>query len=221
VSNGEKFVGPSDPCYWCCVQSERLLIAFVKAPRVGRVKTRLAQEIGADRACEAYQKLVRAVIGKLEPLPNVQLRYSPDDAQSETQHWCKPSWTAAAQGAGDLGERLARAFSDALKNGVSRVVIIGSDCPWLGAADIQEAWSELETHDVVLGPARDGGYWLIGLREPLPELFAGIAWSTPDVLKQTLERARTRELRVRMLRELRDVDTLEDWEIFSRDNSFA
>jgi rSAM/selenodomain-associated transferase 1 len=203
------------------VQSERLLIVFVKAPRVGAVKTRLAQEIGAERACEAYQKLVRTVLGKIGSLVNVQLRYSPDDAESEVQPWRKSSWTAAAQGAGDLGERLARGFSDAFKSGASRVAIIGSDCPWLDVADIEEAWSEVETHDVVLGPARDGGYWLIGLRRPLPELFTGIAWSTPHVLMQTLERARPRDLRVRLLRELRDVDTLEDWEVFSRDNSFA
>jgi uncharacterized protein len=198
------------------VQSERLLIVFVKAPRVGAVKTRLAQEIGAERACDAYQELVRAVLAKIEPLANVQLRYSPDDAQSEVQPWRKSSWTTTAQGAGDLGERLARAFSDAFKSGTSRVVIIGSDCPWLDVADIEEAWSELESHDVVLGPARDGGYWLIGLRGPLPELFAGIAWSTPDVLKQTIERASARDLRVRLLRELRDVDTFEDWEAFGR-----
>jgi uncharacterized protein len=203
------------------VQSERLLIVFVKAPRAGSVKTRLAQELGAERACEAYQKLVRAVLGNIQSLANVQLRYSPDDAESEVQHWRKPTWTTTAQGAGNLGERLARAFSDAFKNGASRVVIIGSDCPWLSAADIEETWSELETHDVVLGPARDGGYWLIGLRGPLPELFGGITWSTPDVLKQTVERATERGLRVRLLRELRDVDTFEDWKVFTRDNSFA
>jgi len=203
------------------VQSGTLLIVFVKAPRVGAVKTRLAQEIGARAACDAYGTLVRVVLRKIDALPNVQLRYSPDDAATGVQHWRKPSWTIAAQGAGDLGARLTGAFSDAFDSGASRVVIIGSDCPWLSATDIQQAWSDLETHDAVLGPACDGGYWLVGLRELLPELFQGISWSTGNVLEQSIARANARGLRLRLLRELRDVDTLEDWQAFTRDNSFA
>jgi len=101
------------------------------------------------------------------------------------------------------------------------VVIIGSDCPWLSDAEIEQAWNELETHDLVLGPARDGGYWLVGLREPKPAVFDGISWSTETVLEQTLERARGQSLRFLLLRELRDVDTLEDWHAFLGDNSFA
>ena len=101
------------------------------------------------------------------------------------------------------------------------MVIIGSDCPWLSDGDIEEAWNDLKTHDLVLGPARDGGYWLVGLRELKPEVFKGISWSTETVLEQTLEHARAGGLRFRLLRELRDVDTLGDWYAFLRDNSFA
>jgi rSAM/selenodomain-associated transferase 1 len=203
------------------VRQQRLLIVFVKAPRVGTVKTRLAQQIGAEDACDAYQQLVRAVLNRIDLLHHVQLRYSPDDAASEISQWCKPPWTVSPQGAGDLGERLTRTFAESFAAGASRVIIIGSDCPWLSAADIEEAWNDLETHDLVLGPARDGGYWLVGLRGPSPELFSDISWSTETVLEQTVERARVRGLRFRLLRELRDVDTLEDWQAFSRDNSFA
>ena len=88
------------------------------------------------------------------------------------------------------------------------MVIIGSDCPWLSKGDIEEAWNDQETHDLVAGPALDGGYWLVGLRELKPEVFKGISWSTGMVLEQTLEHARVRGLRFRLLRELRDVDTL-------------
>jgi rSAM/selenodomain-associated transferase 1 len=203
------------------VQSERRLIVFVRAPRAGAVKTRLAQKIGANAACDAYQKLVRAVLNKIDSIPEVQLRYSPDDAESEVRPWLRPSWILSPQGAGDLGERLTRAFAESFGGGASRVLIIGSDCPWLNDADIKEAWNDLETHDLVLGPAKDGGYWLIGLREPKPELFTGISWSTGMVLEQTVKHARAGGLQFRLLRELRDVDTLGDWYAFLRDNSFA
>jgi rSAM/selenodomain-associated transferase 1 len=196
------------------VQGTQVVIVFIKAPRVGTVKTRLAQKIGAAAACDAYKTLMSTVLRSIAALPNVQLRHSPDEAEAEVEHWRKPGWTTAPQGTGDLGLRLQRAFSDAFNSGASRVVIIGSDCPWLSAADIQQAWSDLETHDVVLGPARDGGYWLVALRQPLPELFEEISWSTANVLGQTVERANSRGLRVRLLRELRDVDTLEDWQLF-------
>lgn len=203
------------------MQCESLLIVFVKAPRAGLVKTRLAGQMGSAAACAAYQRLVRTVLSQIDSLPNVQLRYSPDDAKAEVRPWQKPVWTMAPQGAGDLGARLTRAFSDAFKKGASRVAIIGSDCPWLSAEDIQQAWDELDSNDVVLGPACDGGYWLIALREPLAELFTRISWSTPNVLKQTVARAEEQRLRLKQLRELRDVDTLEDWRAFTRDNSFA
>ena len=185
------------------------------------MKTRLAQKIGADAACDAYQKLVRAVLNRIDSIRDVQLRYSPDDAESEVRAWLRRSWTLAPQGSGDLGERLTRAFAESFADGARRVVIIGSDCPWLSHEDIEQAWNDLETHDLVVGPAHDGGYWLIGLREPKPELFTGISWSTGLVLEQTLKIARARGLRFRLLRELRDVDTLGDWYAFLRDNSFA
>jgi uncharacterized protein len=197
------------------------LIVFVRAPRAGAVKTRLAREIGATAACDAYHKLVRAVLNRINSIGNVQLRYSPDDAESEVQPWLRRSWTLSPQGSGDLGERLTRAFAESFADGARRVVIIGSDCPWLSDAEIEQAWNELETHDLVLGPARDGGYWLVGLREPKPAVFDGISWSTETVLEQTLERARGQSLRFLLLRELRDVDTLEDWHAFLGDNSFA
>jgi rSAM/selenodomain-associated transferase 1 len=197
------------------------LIVFVRAPRAGAVKTRLAAKIGASAACDAYQKLVRAVLNRIDSIRDVQLRYSPDDAESEVRPWLKAQWTLSPQGSGELGERLTRAFAESFAEGARRVVIIGSDCPWLSDGDIEEAWNDLKTHDLVLGPARDGGYWLVGLREPKPEVFNGISWSTEAVLEQTLEHARAEGLRFRLLRELRDVDTLGDWYTFLRDNSFA
>jgi len=106
------------------------------------------------------------------------------------------------------------AFNQAFKRGARRVVIIGSDCPYLTATDIQLAWTALKSHDLVLGPARDGGYWLIGLRRPCDRLFFRIPWSTGAVLRTTFSRAQTENLKCKLLRRLSDVDNVADWNEF-------
>jgi len=188
------------------------LVIFLKAPRRGTVKTRLAAALGPEAALAAYRELVERILSQLRELPPVELRFTPDDAREEIQPRLAPGWSAASQGPGDLGTRLTRAFADAFAAGAGRVVVIGSDCPEVTAADIREAWTALGSHDLVLGPAHDGGYWLVGLRRPAPELFADISWSTASVFEETLARARSQGLGVRLLRTLRDVDTPEDWE---------
>jgi rSAM/selenodomain-associated transferase 1 len=194
--------------------SEQRLIVFLKAPRPGAVKTRLAATLGASEACTAYRHLVGTLLRQLAALENVELCFSPDDAGSEILGWAQPTWGLTAQGSGDLGHRLNHAFRRAFDEGAKRVVIIGSDCPAVNASDIQEAWTALLSHEVVLGPATDGGYWLIGLRTHRPELFADVPWSTNGVLRETLERSRAARLKTRLLRELTDVDTEADWRRF-------
>jgi rSAM/selenodomain-associated transferase 1 len=190
---------------------DKRLIIFLKAPRPGLVKTRLAKTMGMEAACAAYGKMVTTLLANVSSLSGVQLRFAPDDAEGEIQPWLKAGWQSQAQGEGGLGQRLCRAFADAHSAGAKRVVIIGSDCPEVNAADIREAWAELKHNDVVVGPATDGGYWLIGLRQPQPQLFQGIRWSSETVLAETLERARSSHLRIQVLRILADVDTEKDW----------
>ena len=190
------------------------LIVFVKAPRPGAVKTRLAKVIGAPAAGAAYRQLVETLLNQLQGLGGVEVCFSPDDAASEVQHWVKKGWTSSPQGDGDLGQRLKSAFQRAFHAGAKRVAIIGSDCPAVRVEDIREAWGGLETHDVVLGQATDGGYWLIGLRQLQPSLFRGVPWSTKDVFTETVRRAQHAGLSVRLLRELADVDTDRDWRAF-------
>ena len=185
-------------------------IIFVKAPRPGFVKTRLAASIGDEAACAAYRQMVKTILPKLTPLPHLEFRFTPDNAEVEISGWVRDGWTARPQGSGDLGERMQRAFAEA--NGPA--IIIGSDCPDIGMADISDAAASLINHDVVVGPATDGGYWLIGLGAPCPALFVGISWSTGDVSKETLAKAEAAGLSVHLLRELADVDTVEDWEKF-------
>jgi len=188
------------------------LIVFLKAPRPGDVKTRMAETMGADRACDAYRKMVETVLGIMSVFNNVELRFAPDDAREEIAPWLREGWTAVPQGDGDLGQRMHRAFADAFARGTERVVIIGSDCIEIETKDIRSAFRELKSYDVVVGPAIDGGYWLIGLRAPRTELFQNIAWSTDAVLGQTLQHAKAAGLRIQLLRILSDVDTEADWE---------
>ncbi|MBI3851180.1 MAG: TIGR04282 family arsenosugar biosynthesis glycosyltransferase [Verrucomicrobia bacterium] len=190
------------------------LIIFIKAPRRGEVKTRLARDIGDEAACEAYCTLVDTLLNQLAELPEVELRVTPDDASAEIKPWLRSNWQLRPQGQGSLGERLQTAFTDSFNRGAERVVIIGSDCPFITADDIHDAWTALHDSEVVIGPACDGGYWLIGLRQLQPTLFDGIAWSTETVFRETLQRAEAARLRVQVLRELSDVDTEADWRAF-------
>jgi len=194
--------------------SAELLIIFVKAPRAGQVKTRLAQEIGAEAACAAYRRLDEDLFRSLQALDCVEVRYTPDDAREEIQPWLAKGWSAQPQGDGDLGTRLERAFDEAFAAGARRVVAIGSDCPEVNAADIGAAWEALQSSDAVIGPATDGGYWLIGLRGTQPALFRGMTWSTEGVLAETLKRARAAGVLVEQLHALGDVDTADDWRRF-------
>ena len=195
------------------MSAERLIV-FVRAPQEGAVKTRLAATLGAPAALVAYQRLLTTVCNHLDSLPpsSVEFRHTPDDAGIQLSPWMRRGWACEPQGSGSLGKRLERATADAFSSGVQRLVLIGSDCPDLTASDIQSAWNALHVHDVVLGPAEDGGYWAIGLRAPVPEVFRDIPWSTPSVLETTLDRCRTLKLSTKTLRQLRDVDTQADWE---------
>jgi uncharacterized protein len=192
--------------------SRTQLIVFVRAPRPGFVKTRLAAGLGADAACAAYRALVDHLLPKLELRTlKVELRFTPDDAADELAPWLRPGWQLRPQGEGDLGARLERAVAESLAAGFSRCLIIGTDCPYLTATDLNEAETALATHDVVLGPAVDGGYWLIGLRTTSEGLFRDIPWSTGEVLAATLKLAQAAGLKVHLLRTLEDIDTAADW----------
>lgn len=193
------------------MQASRLVV-FLKAPRAGSVKTRLAEALGPEGSCAAYRRLVETLLETLAPLAAVELCFSPSDAGTEVKPWLRTGWSMIPQTSGDLGERIQSAFATHFLTDAQRVVLIGSDCPELTVRDIEDACFALEEHDVVLGPARDGGYWLIGLRSPQPMLFTGMPWSTDRVFAETKRRAHEHDLRVAVLRELSDVDTITDWE---------
>ena len=212
----KKFVNADSFCHRAFVSREQLIV-FVKAPRPGTVKTRIARTAGAERACAIYRDMVATVLQKFASIRGAQLRFAPDDALEEIKPWLRDDWITAPQGAGNLGERLQRAFADSFADGAERVVIVGSDCPEVKSGDVRTAWKELKSHDLVIGPAIDGGYWLIGLRALRPELFRAITWSSDQVLAQTLAQAKLIGLSVQLLRILSDIDTEEDWDAYVRE----
>ena len=201
------------------------LVIFLKAPRAGSVKTRLAATMGAQAALAAYKRMTEDLLENLSGLSGVQIRFAPDDAEPELRDWlyseersqslrtsaAPDSLEFCAQGEGDLGERLQRAFEENFARGFQRVVVIGSDCPKVTRTDIESAWAFLASCDVVIGPAKDGGYWLIGLRSAQPGLFDKIPWSTDRVLQATFDRIQAANLSYKSLRQLNDIDTEADW----------
>jgi rSAM/selenodomain-associated transferase 1 len=164
-----------------------VLGVFVKAPVAGRVKTHLAAEVGVHSAAEIYRAVARRVISACAgPGHDLMVWFAPAGACPAVRAWLHGLSVAAfrAQVSGGLGARLAAAFRRGFHEGARRAILIGSDCPGVDAGAVSRALAALGDHDPVLGPAHDGGYYLIGLRAPALQLFRGIAWSTAAVLGQ-------------------------------------
>ena len=188
------------------------MVIFAKAPVPGRVKTRLAADLGATRATEIYRELGRRTVEALRSGPWVTtVHVDPPDADSiaDVTTWLGPDVRYEGQSSGDLGERMRSAIDDEL-GGADAVCVVGTDLPELEASTLRRAFDALDTHDVVIGPATDGGYYLIGMSRARPELFEGIPWSTARVLELTLQRAEAAGLSVSVLEPRTDVDTVDD-----------
>ncbi|MCI1187706.1 TIGR04282 family arsenosugar biosynthesis glycosyltransferase [Hymenobacter sp. DH14] len=189
------------------------LLVFARVPALGRVKSRLAAGVGQPAALAVYRELLAITNTSIVEAGVPATVWLADTAAAEPTAAEAREWAAHAaccQPEGDLGERMTAAFAAAFAAGAGRVAIIGTDCPGLRASHLTEAFAALETADVVLGPATDGGYYLLGLREPRPELFQNKTWSTDSVLADTLADAQRLGLRAALLPELRDVDTAQD-----------
>lgn len=178
------------------------IVIFARWPQPGKVKTRLASFYGDEGAARIYRRLLEHTLSAaLESGLLVELRVT--GASCETfEEAFGPGLVIRDQGFGDLGARLARVTPPAL--------VIGSDLPALSALLLRQAAEALANHEVVIGPARDGGYWLIGLRQAWPWLFNDMAWSTPQVLPETLARLEARGITPALLPELADIDQPED-----------
>jgi rSAM/selenodomain-associated transferase 1 len=187
------------------------VLVFVRAPQAGRVKTRLAAAIGAEAALRVYVRLAEHALAQARASgAEPRVHFTPPDAGEAVRAWLGPGAAYLPQAEGDLGERMRGAFEAAFAAGYGRVVIIGSDLPELTAELLRRAFALLEAHDAVLGPACDGGYWLLGLRRPVPAAFRGIAWSTAEVFDATVARLRAEGIEPALLEELADVDEAGD-----------
>lgn len=189
-----------------------VLLVFLKAPRPGEVKTRLVPALGAPLAAELYRALAEIVLERTAPIAGGYDRacvFAPAGAGPEMRAWIPGErWTPQVDG--DLGRRMEAAFEEAFRRGARRAVLIGSDAPWVDAALVKQAFDGLADADVVLGPAEDGGYYLVGLRRPQSALFREIPWSTPAVLPDTMRAAAAQGLAVATLEALADIDDLDD-----------
>ena len=197
------------------IMNQNVLVIFVKYPEAGRVKSRLAQTIGAAQAALAYKTMVEIVVRNTKPCDGEYaqvLYYDPPELRENFQSWLQMSHIEPQSG-GDLGERMKQAFSHALAE-ARQAVLIGTDCIDIDHHLILETFQRLAKSDLVLGPAKDGGYYLIGCKQVYPEIFTGIDWSTERVFSQTLEIAEKLKLRVASLPILEDIDTVEQlWKI--------
>jgi uncharacterized protein len=185
------------------------VIVFVRHPQLGKVKTRLAQTLGNEKALAIYKLLLQHTYSLVQngKIP-VYIYYT--DAVVEDDLWQGSYIIKKQQQGADLGMRISHAFNDVFAAGHQKAIIIGSDCYELTASILIAAFNALEQSDAVIGPATDGGYYLLGLTQPMPTLFEGIAWSTPTVAAATLAKLNDLQCSVTMLQPLNDIDEEKD-----------
>jgi len=200
--------------------SRQRLIIFTKYPEPGKVKTRLIPVLGEEGAASLHQAMTERTLRWATTFsrknPDLIEIWFDGGSQRRMEEWLGPEFNYYHQGEGDLGERMARAFRENFQRGRKEVVLVGVDCPELTAFHGQAAFDALKNHDLVLGPTNDGGYCLIGLKRMVPEIFKSITWGTGKVHHETLERAKNRDLSVKNLNILHDVDAPQDLPLWER-----
>ncbi len=187
--------------------SNPLIMVFVRNSELGRVKTRLAKSIGDQAALETYKILSKHTSKIISEIDSDQLIFYSDKIQ-DNDIWTATNCKKQIQTKGDLGQKMLAAFQYGFSLGYQKILIIGSDLYSLRPKHIESAFEQLENYDVVIGPALDGGYYLLGLNFIIPKIFKQKQWSTSSVLKETL--SDLKEFNVNLLEPLNDIDTYED-----------
>jgi rSAM/selenodomain-associated transferase 1 len=221
--NRSTTIRPTPPWSWTGDEStmKRGLIVFAREPVPGAVKTRLAADIGDRAAAELYETMLQDVLKTARQLKGIETVVFWACAEASLpllseRYRCR----SRLQDTGDLGQRMRAAFEVMISNGCETCCIIGSDAPDLPLSYIEDAYRVLEAGqtDVVLGPCRDGGYYLLGMRRVWPQLFTNIPWSSADVLELSLAAARSAGLTTVLLPEWQDIDTVADLHAFRERN---
>lgn len=192
------------------------LILFTRYPEPGKVKTRLVSVLGAEGAANLQRQMTENTLKQIEALQNnlpfsLEIHFA-GEREELMQAWLGDNFVYYQQQGDDLGERMLSAFAGAFTKGISRVVLIGTDCPDLDREILFQAFQLLQQSEVVLGPAVDGGYYLIGLNRIIPALFSNISWGTGEVLVETQQIAQSLNLQISYLPQLHDIDVPEDLE---------
>ena len=195
--------------------TNKRIIIFTRYPEAGTAKTRLIQTLGPDGAAKLQQRMTKIAINVCNRFfegnsgSHVEIRYQGGSVALMTESFGKGNYRP--QFHGNLGQRMLMAFEDAFYEKAEAVVLIGSDCPEITTELLAAAFDILTSHDLVLGPARDGGYYLIGMRRLIPELFPdAMPWGTSDVMETTLGKASESGVSVSLLPVLDDIDRPED-----------
>ena len=190
--------------------TKNALLIFIRNPELGKVKTRLAKDLGAEEALRIYQKLLdhtRNIV--LKTAAACYLYYS--DFIDKEDAWSNVDFKKFLQPQGDLGDRMLKAFDHALTEN-DAAIIIGSDCPGLTETILQTAFNQLKNNDFVIGPAMDGGYYLLGMKKLAPRLLLDMTRSTDKVFEETVRRMEQMGASYYVLPVLSDIDYAEDWE---------
>jgi uncharacterized protein len=200
--------------------SRAALIIFQKNAVLGKVKTRLAASIGDEQALEVYRWLTSYTHQMAQDLKVDKFLFYSDFVPANSDE-SLAGYREEVQSGANLGERMRNAFAQLFGKGYKNVVIIGTDCPELEPVDLNEAFEALEQTDMVFGPAKDGGYYLLGMSSFIPEVFNDIPWSTNKVLELTLNKADSLKLKYEFLKTLSDIDTIKDLEEFNTRNKIT
>ena len=185
------------------------LIIFIKNPKLGKVKTRLAATVGDEKALSIYKKLLGFTQKLAISLPCERMLFYSDEIEANDD-WSNVFFQKNKQYGNDLGERMKNAFCEVLLTS-KKAIIIGSDCAELTKEILENAFEALEKNDFVIGPAEDGGYYLLGMNHFEPTIFENINWSTAEVLSKTIEKIARLEKKVAFMPTLSDIDNEEDW----------
>jgi len=188
---------------------DQLLIIFVKNPELGKAKTRLAASIGDKAALKVYKRLLERTLEITSPLRFDKAVFY-NEYVDENDLWPNEPFVKKLQATGDLGQKMETATNWAFEQGYQKICIIGSDCYDLTTSQLREAFACLQNHDAVIGPAQDGGYYLVGLSKACPSIFRNKEWSTETVFTDTERDFLTEGLTYCKLEVLNDVDTKED-----------
>ena len=196
------------------------LIIFTRYPEPGRSKTRLIPALGPDGAADLQRRMAEHALlwarGEETATPlSIEVRFE-GATEEAMRKWLGPDFLFSPQGKGDIGQRMELAFDEAFRDGMERVMIAGTDIPGFYRGMAAKTLEALRSNDVVLGPARDGGYYLIALRRSAPRLFRDIPWGTDGVLRKTLRAAADLHLSTFLLEPLEDVDRPEDLPAWDR-----